>query len=130
LVFLFLGMTVSYWENRHEPVNHQVLLLELKEEPQLRGKYYRALSEIYAVNEQGKWVPKEGKVMLYLKGDSLRRQGELLLIKDGLDTLPSRRPFDEFDYKRYLERQGIYYRRFLSTGEYQLYGQVSHLTFA
>ena len=130
LVFLFLGMTVSYWENLHVPVHHQVLLLELKEEPQLRGKHYRALSEIYAVNEQGKWLPQEGKAMLYFKGDSLRKQGELVLIKDGLDTLPPKRPFDGFDYKRYLERQGIYYRKYLSSGDYELYGQTSHLSFA
>ncbi|MES2110608.1 MAG: ComEC/Rec2 family competence protein [Bacteroidota bacterium] len=98
----------------------QFLAVKIVSEPVLRNGLYRFTVEAEAAINNGKKSPATGNLLLTLKDitpDLL--YGDKLLIP--AKYTPVNPPFNpaEFNYKRYLANQNIYYQQFLYPGQYQ-----------
>jgi competence protein ComEC len=98
----------------------QFLVVKIVTEPVLKNGLYRFTAEAEAAVNNGKKSAATGNLLLTIKDitpDLL--YGDELLIP--AKYTPVNPPFNpaEFNYKRYLANQNIYYQQFLYAGQYQ-----------
>src|ERR1700677_4389336 len=97
------------------------MLVTLVSIPQEKEKTYKATGEIKGIVKNGVLVKSTGKALFYFHKDSVSAQlnyGNSLVIYSQLqDIEPPSNP-DEFDYKAYLQNQGINYECYVSTYNY------------
>lgn len=96
---------------------------------QERKKSYRTLVSIRQVKIHDKWQETLGKVMFYIRKDSLTPEpklhyGDVLLIKGSPRLLEEPKNPDQFNYKRYLALQNIYHQHFTTSQAYQKIGKA------
>lgn len=99
----------------------QFILVRVSELPQYREKSVKAEVNVLSFRSGKIWKATTGKVICYLKKDSLSRHiayGDLLVIENKLSGIsPPLNPY-EFDYKSYLSRKNIFHQCYLSSGEW------------
>ncbi|MDJ1497561.1 ComEC/Rec2 family competence protein [Cytophagaceae bacterium DM2B3-1] len=91
-------------------------------EVQSKAKNYRTVVEIEQVVSDKKLIPATGKVLIYTPKDApVPLYGDKLIIYGTpLPVQPPPNP-DEFDYKKYLALQQIYYQQFVKKGKFLVY---------
>lgn len=135
LALFFLGAGVALTQLR-DPVadgQHYVhhttadsgydMRLRLVETPMERRRSVRVTAEVEAIASPGDTLRTQGRVLLYLRKDSLSaslRYGDRLQAHGRL-TLPqgADNPY-QFDYRRYLRRKGVARQCWLDSGNYRL----------
>lgn len=71
------------------------------------------LVEVVAVRDSLDWRPAAGKILVYHKSDRRLQPGDLIWFQKSPEEIPGPTFPDEFDYKGFLAKKGIFYRKFI-----------------
>jgi competence protein ComEC len=71
------------------------------------------LLEIFGVKDSLEWKKTSGNVLVYHQSLKELLPGQILLVSKSPEKIPGPSFPDEFDYRRFLERKGIYFRQFI-----------------
>ncbi|ASU34295.1 ComEC/Rec2 family competence protein [Mucilaginibacter xinganensis] len=125
---LFLSGFISVIRNNELNNNHhfskasaQYLVVKINNEPILKNGWIRFIATVEETVNNGKSTPSSGTLLLALKDqESDLTYGDELLIPAKYAAVNP--PFNpaEFNYKRYLANQNIYYQSFLFPKQYEL----------
>jgi competence protein ComEC len=121
--FSFLGLFLvqhKHPENRPHHIIHSAHITHFEgivsSWPEEREKTYRAIIEIRSMKEEGVWQAREGKVQVFFPKDSSHtspvKYGDRVLFQGKMQEIDGPLNPDEFDYKTFMARQGIYFRHF------------------
>ncbi|MFC0512602.1 ComEC/Rec2 family competence protein [Mucilaginibacter angelicae] len=128
LLLLLAGWIATINNNELNNARHfsklpaQRLLLRINSEPQLKNGLIRFTVSVIAGINQKQPTPASGTLMITIKDSSALQltYGDELLIPG--KYAPIDPPFNpaEFNYKKYLAHQNIYYQEFLYPGQYRI----------
>jgi competence protein ComEC len=127
LLLFFAGWIATVNNNELNDAGHfpnqpvQRLLVRINNEPQVKNGLIRFTASVIASINQKQPVPATGTLIITVK-DSAAMQlnyGDELLIAGKYSPIDP--PFNpaEFNYKKYLAHQNIYYQEFLYPGQYR-----------
>ncbi len=86
---------------------------------QQKPNSFENLLEVKSILVDGVWKDAQVKVLIYHQNEQGLEPGQVLLVKKNPEQItPPLNPL-EFDYRQYLERQGIHFRQFLGK-DYQV----------
>ncbi|PQB09006.1 competence protein [Polaribacter filamentus] len=129
ILFFFIGVSATYFDNDSNYSsyyqNHlkETSALILKIDKVLKSGYYHDKYEVKIIQIDA--VKTIGKVLLNVAKDSSTtalKVDELFVVNSSFQTLnPSLNPH-QFNYKNYLERQGIYQQLFLENQQFKRIG--------
>ena len=106
----------------------QIWVGEVKDLPVEKGKFYKVLMEVNALqNKQS----LSGKVLVYFKkpfDTSLLKPGNTLNISSIFNLAKSPLNPHEFNYKEFLERKNLYYQSFVEAGDVELVSKKSNFS--
>ena len=134
LWLVMLGMTLVFFSDPrndprwfgHDAHQAEAFKIRLTEEVQVKPKTYLLTTKVEAVLKDDKWHPTSGKLLVYVyKADSADsiRLGQALLIPNQLVRIKhNHNPF-AFDYAKNRERNGYFFKTFLSKDEISLLGK-------
>ena len=125
IFFVFIGMFTVFFQNDLNKENYyanyysQDSLITFKVEKVLKSNLYydKYIGEIIKVGNQ-KTV---GTILLNIQKDSLQKEvkiGSTFLFKSELKEVPKPLNPYQFNYKKYLEKQGVYHQVFLRNATY------------
>lgn len=128
LLLLLAGWIATINNNELNNMGHfskqpaQKLLVRINNEPQIKNGLIRFTATVITNINQKQPTPTTGTLMISIK-DSTATQlnyGDELLIPGKYSPIDP--PFNpaEFNYKKYLAHQNIYYQEFLHPGQYRL----------
>ena len=103
----------------------QYLEVQINNEPILRNGIIRFTADVVECISNGKQQATNGTLLVYIKDTSARTlyYGDQILIPANYTPIdPSYNPA-EFNYKRYMANQNIYYQTFLYTKQFKVIGQ-------
>lgn len=143
IILLALGyLNVSFYNEKSESshisnsvtVNlegfkvYKAKILESLEE---KEKSFGTLAMIEAVWNDSIWLKRSGKVLLYIKKDSVLKSstysfGDKVLFKAKLQDINKPLNPDVFDYRAYLSYQNIFQNAFVSSNNIRLYREAGH----
>jgi competence protein ComEC len=95
------------------------------EPPKEKANGYNLTLEVQQIKQANTWGNIKGKVNAYLPfKDSIPRLNDILLIKGS--PMPYQDPLNpgEFDYGKFMNRQGIYLQHYLKQDNIQLYSKA------
>jgi len=128
LLLLCAGWIAAINNNELNNTSHfsklpaQKLLVRINNEPQLKNGLIRFTANVIAAVDQNQPAASTGTLMITIKDSSALRltYGDELLISGKYSPIDP--PFNpaEFNYKKYLSHQNIYYQEFLYPGQYRL----------
>lgn len=128
LLLLLAGWIAAINNNELNNTSHfsklpaQRLLIRINNEPQLKNGLIRFTANVIATVNQNKTAASIGTLMITIKDSSALQlaYGDELLIPGKYSPIDP--PFNpaEFNYKKYLAHQNIYYQEFLYPGQYRL----------
>ncbi len=88
--------------------NREVLVLgEVKTAAEVRHNSRRFLCEARALNDGSGWQPAQGNLLVYFKAQDAIIVSEKIMLRGRLSLPDSRRNPSAFDYRAYLQAQGI-----------------------
>jgi competence protein ComEC len=125
LLFL-LGWIVVLHYNELNSKDHfskkqsSYLLVKVSNEPKLSGDLLRFTATIEAGVQKGKIIPTTGNLLVSVKDSTARNiyYGDELLIPSTYKAIDPPLNPAEFNYKKYLANQNIYYQEFLYPHQY------------
>jgi competence protein ComEC len=125
ILFLF-GLTLAV---RHNELNAKdyfsktkatKLLVKIDDEPKLKNGLYRFTATVEGAGDSVKWTATSGKLLVMIKDTAARKlyYGDEVLIPAKYTVV--NQPFNpaEFNYKKYLADQNIFYQEFLYPRQY------------
>lgn len=74
---------------------------------------FENLLEVIAVRDSLTWQKSKGKVLIYHKGKLPLVPGQVILVERSREKIPPPIFPNEFDYRGFLARKGIYFRQFI-----------------
>lgn len=132
LLVICLGCFV-YWCNNithhHNWIgNYQTkdkgLLIRLLNTPIERKKSYKTTAAILQMRDNNKWISLKGKILVYFdKQNHSLKQGDVLFVKQQLQSIATQVNPGGFDYAAYLNRQQIYHQVYIGAAQYQKISQ-------
>jgi len=128
MLLLFAGWIAAISNNELNSASHfskqpaQNLLVRINSEPQLKNGLIRFTASVITTINQKQPATSTGTLMITIKDSSALQlaYGDELLIPGKFAPIDP--PFNpaEFNYKKYLAHQNIYYQDFLYPGQYRL----------
>ncbi|OYU96853.1 MAG: hypothetical protein CFE21_00775 [Bacteroidetes bacterium B1(2017)] len=116
--------TNSQSQNLFTKLDGTFLVVQLNQNPIQNTLGLKAEAIVLAsIDSNGRQTSCEGKIMLYIKVDSLHKTpcyGDQLLIKSGFQEISSPKNPNTFNYKAYMARRGIFYQQFLNSNRWIL----------
>ena len=100
----------------------------IKEGFELRERSCKGRVALIATKDSISYNPVSAEVMVYTEVDSLLsdvKVGSYILMEASIKTTSPPLNPGEFDYKKYLSRQGIYHSTYLRAGQWKLIGKSS-----
>ena len=98
-----------------------VLAVRINNIPTEKAKSWKCPADIIWLQNGPEQKQLQAKVIIYLSKDSLKqlpRYGDELIIRNKLQSISPPANPEEFDYKRYMALQNVFYTAFLKQGEY------------
>jgi competence protein ComEC len=95
--------------NAEKITQKQTWIAEIKELPREREKSFKVVAKLHALNDTTSWITK--KVILYFQKDSIIKNccvGDKLIVNTKLSFIESPKNPNQFDYKKFTKRKGIY----------------------
>ncbi len=124
-LFLIIGMISISLHKPENTKNHyihflnekpQKIVLEITDILKSSKKYHKAYAEVLLINNQH----SKGKILINIpKNDSIII-GQQFLVNSLLSDIPSPKNPHQFDYKKYLQENGIYHQLFLKNKTYKI----------
>ncbi len=102
--------------SNHLESDPHTFLVSIVSSPKEKEKSIKAVGEVKGIINHGQLLKTTGKIMLSFQKDTIGdtiRYGDLLVVHTQLALVKSPMNPDEFDYKHYLELNGIYYEAFV-----------------
>lgn len=93
---------------------------KISSDASIRPNWYRYDAEVLATDRGDSMQQLEGRIYLYVSRDSVHapyKYGDVLGIQKGYFEISAPSNPSEFDYRRFLERQGVFAQAFIKTGE-------------
>ncbi len=132
LLVICLGCFVCWCNNithHHNWIGHyqtkdKGLLIRLLNTPVERKKSYKTKAAILQIRDNNKWISLKGKILVYLdKENHSLKQGDVLFVKQQLQSIATQVNPGGFDYAAYLNRQQIYHQLYIGAAQYQKISQ-------
>jgi competence protein ComEC len=129
VLFFFIGVSATYFSNAINYNNYYQHSLKdtstvvLKVDKVLKSGYYHDKYEVEVTQVDA--IKSKGKVLLNVTKDSAiaaLKVDELFVVKSSFQEINSSLNPHQFDYKNYLERQGIHQQLFLETHQIKSIG--------
>ena len=129
LVMFLTGMTAVEVREKQFKENHFSQspqsgrwIARVLDYPSIKTRSVKVIIEVVSLEDSGIWKPAGGRIMLYLRKSAAAESlvpGNLIAFAS--NPVPVAEPGNpgEFDYKRYLERRGIYHTLWLDTLQWQ-----------
>ncbi len=93
-------------------------LVKITEPPKKKSNTLKIIGEVIEVRQQQQWIKTSGKILIYLakeKSSLQLKYGDILLCNSKIEATPApKNPF-EFNYKKYLAFQQIYYQTYIDS---------------
>jgi competence protein ComEC len=133
LCIFVTGILLSGTHKQIERENHfsnyydkdVILEVQVKKPPTKKSRSLKIIGEVRKSLTDGKIIQTSGKILLYVKKDSLSQQikyGDVLVIQPKLQEIaPPMNPM-EFNYKQYLSFQNIYHQSYLNEQSWRFAG--------
>lgn len=86
----------------------------------MTDKSQKVIARIHLVSETGRWQNTRSKLLLYIPKNVPVLYGDYILVKGQPSVVKGPLNPYEFDYKKYLFRQGIAYTQFLRPGQFKI----------
>ena len=105
------------------PSEQRTYLVCLDMAPEMRKRSFRSLVSVKSCYDSTGSIPLDAKAMLYFEPDSILKDvsiGSFLLINTRLDIVKTPANPNEFDYREYLARKGIFHSAYLRKNEWKL----------
>ncbi|MDO3641104.1 ComEC/Rec2 family competence protein [Mucilaginibacter sp. L3T2-6] len=126
IILVIAGYVTTFNNNELNNKHHfskqhaQLLAVKIVSEPVLKNGFYRFTVNVEATVNQGRRSAATGTLLITLKDvtPDLMYGDELLIPAKYTSVNPPFNPA-EFNYKRYLANQNIYFQQFLYPGQYQ-----------
>ncbi|MEZ4979457.1 MAG: ComEC/Rec2 family competence protein [Chitinophagales bacterium] len=106
----------------------QLAKLEILQDPIAKSKSYQILACYEGILEQDRSKSAKGKIMIYLEASEeigQLKQGDIILAKLSLQDIAERANPEEFNYKEFLKRKGIYHWAYCKKEDWQLYQKAA-----
>lgn len=117
--------TISYASTSKNPAETTTTLVaKIYSAPKATQKKTKVIVQLQGVKNNQTWKSHSEKVMLYLPKDSFSlgiKTGDFIVFRSKLHETSKPKNSNEFNYKRYLSFQGIYYQAFLNEKEWRIY---------
>jgi competence protein ComEC len=100
-------------------------LISIISSPKEKDRSIKAVGEVKGIIEHGQLEKTTGKVMFSFQKDTVGdtiRYGDMLTVKTELTQVKPPMNPDEFDYKNYLEMNGVYYEAFVPKHSFHFTG--------
>lgn len=127
VIFLLGYIHLQNFNHRNYPdqklfkSDHKFYLAVIRDGSEEKGNAFRSLAEIVKIKTDSGWQNSTGKVLLYHPSDPIHNSfnyGDMILVKGAaLAVSPPANP-GEFNYKKYLSYNHIYFQHFLRSGNY------------
>jgi competence protein ComEC len=118
LFFLFIGIYSVIKYNQKTSINTQTQYFGvIQESPQEKTNAYKSIIRIASYSDSGKLVASKENIIIYFEkteNAAKLNPGEIIFFKSELSEIKNFNNPYEFDYKKYLERQGIRYQTYLA----------------
>jgi competence protein ComEC len=113
----------SIIENEKQEIeNDHYFVLRILEDPEEKTNSYKAEVEVVAIKDSNEWHHPKGKMILYFEKDSARvsslAYGDYFYVYGKPNRVKAPSNPGEFDYKRFLERKGIYHQLYLASNRW------------
>jgi competence protein ComEC len=98
------------------------LIAQIDEPPVLRDKIVMANAKVQEIKSGEQIICTTGRLQLDIIKDSLSEHlqyGDVILVQSKIEPVEGPKNPDEFNYKRYLNFQNIYYKAFLNPGSWK-----------
>ncbi|HWY99033.1 MAG TPA: ComEC/Rec2 family competence protein [Bacteroidia bacterium] len=102
--------------SNHLQDDPHTFLISIISSPKEKDKSVKAVGEVKGIINHGQLLKTTGKIMVSFQKDTIGdtiRYGDLLVVHTQLNPVKPPMNPDEFDYKHYLELNGIYYEAFV-----------------
>lgn len=135
LTLFSLGYSITNVKtNKNQPFNivqedNQVMIGEIISPPKKTDRTVKTTINVVGFKSQKKWVPSDGKVILFLQKDSLAETlqiGNYISFTPKIENIPDPKNPNEFDYKRYLSFHLIHQQSFLKSNNWKLINTIYH----
>lgn len=117
LFFLGYSLTIREAVNqispRFEEDSFQAYMAEVQRYDLEKPNSRENLLELVAVRDSMGWRHAAGKILIYHKSDLGLQPGDLIWVNKKPEEIPAPVFPNEFDYKGFLAKKGIYYRQFI-----------------
>jgi competence protein ComEC len=109
---------------------NSLLLCRIELSPVARTNSFTAHTKVVSrLDSLGKWQKVDRKAILYFKTDSLSTNlhyGDMILVSGALRPVPATSNPDAFNYRQYLQNQGIYFQLFVEPEQWKYVGIGEH----
>lgn len=106
---------------------NQQIVLHLLNDPVVKERSVKCSAEISGIKDSsGNWAVSEEKIMVYLvRGPAAEKlkYGDQLIVSAEPKFIEGPKNPNEFDYRAWLERQGVYRQCFVKTENWKLHSQ-------
>jgi competence protein ComEC len=109
---------------------NSLLLCRIELSPVARTNSFTAHTKVVSrLDSLGKWQKINRKAIIYFKTDSLctnLHYGDMILVSGALRPVPGTSNPDAFNYRQYLQNQGIYFQLFVEPEQWKYIGIAGH----
>ncbi len=105
----------------HDTTQYPFYYARITEPPVEREKSVKTNAELIAVFDGEKLLAKRGSMMVYFAVDSgliIPTYGQLIRLEKAPSEIEKAKNPNQFDYRKYLARKGVYYQVYLKANEY------------
>jgi competence protein ComEC len=132
LCMVAAGFALHAYQNELRSDNHfiykltaQSLVVLINEQPTEKSSSYKTIGKILSlIDSNGIYQYAEGHLLIYLKKDDISKTlqyGDVIIIpSQKVNTVPAPKNPDEFNYKRYLAFNNVYFQCYLVAYEFQI----------
>jgi competence protein ComEC len=103
----------SFPEGLEKVITADQYLAEVIQYDVQKPNSFENLLELRSVKTSAGWSDASGKVLVYHQSESPLFPGQILLVNKAPEVIPGAKNPNEFDYKSFLARKGIFHRQFI-----------------
>jgi len=130
IAFVFWGISLTQYQHafyQHNYFGNHIAnttysMATIVEPPLVKQKSVKLIVEVRKMGDEKSFHLTRGTAILYLEKDSLSEHlqyGDVLLFKNNFKRVEAPQNPDQFDYRMYLNRNGIEYQLYLKSGAYR-----------
>ncbi|MCH7656867.1 MAG: ComEC family competence protein [Bacteroidetes bacterium] len=123
---LVVDLRKSFPDFRDHLNDNNLVIVDLVEYPEEKPKSYKIIARVRAVKDQGDWEQTGGKCLIYFRKEDNSEDlmpGDRIIFISRFSEIPFNGNPNEFNYKKYMHRHGVYKQIFLEKGSWEKIGE-------